>query len=169
VFITDPVPTNTKLRVNDLGGACSGPVIFTNGSPSSGLTYTFTSLSSSTDDLSFSNNGGASYTYTPTAGTDGCDANVTNIQVNPKGTFALAGAGNPSFSLTYQVCVKWLRGLGRGSAAGGGGNGEASPAVWGIKRVSVPASGKRFLKLRMFRVNSIPFRSTIFQGPDPVT
>jgi uncharacterized repeat protein (TIGR01451 family) len=106
VIITDPVPTNTKLFVNDLGGVGSGPVTFTNGSPSSGLTYTFTSLSSSTDDLSFSNNGGASYTYTPTAGADGCDANVTNIQVNPKGTFAPASGGNPSFILTYDVCVK---------------------------------------------------------------
>jgi hypothetical protein len=106
VIITDPVPTNTKLFVNDLGGAGSGPVTFTNGSPTSGLTYTFTSLSSSTDDLSFSNNGGTSYTYTPTAGADGCDANVTNIQVNPKGTFAPAGGGNPSFTLTYEVCVK---------------------------------------------------------------
>ena len=106
VIITDPVPTNTKLFVNDLGGAGSGPVTFTDGSPSSALTYTFTSLSSSTDDLSFSNNGGASYTYTPTAGADGCDANVTNVRVNPKGTFAPASGSNPSFSLVYQICVK---------------------------------------------------------------
>jgi len=106
VIITDPVPTNTKLFVNDLGGAGSGPVTDTNGSPTSALTYTFTSLSSSTDDLSFSNNGGTSYLYTPTAGADGCDANVTNIQVNPKGTFAPVGGGNPSFVLAYEVCVK---------------------------------------------------------------
>ena len=106
VFITDPVPTNTKLYVNDIGGAGSGPVSFSNGSPSSGLTYTFTSLGSGTDDLSFSNNGGLTWTYTPTAGADGCDANVTNIQVNPKGAFAGSSTGNPSFSLSYRVCIK---------------------------------------------------------------
>jgi hypothetical protein len=106
VFITDPVPANTKLYVNDISGVGSGPVSFSNGSPSSGLTYTYTSLASTTDDLSFSNNGGASYTYTPSPGPDGCDANVTNVQINPKGTFAASGGGNPSFTLTYQVCVK---------------------------------------------------------------
>ena len=106
VVILDPVPTNTKLFVNDLGGVGSGPVIFTNGSPSSGLTYTFTSLASTTDDLSFSNDGGTTYNYTPTAGADGCDANVTNLRINPKGVFAGAGGGNPSFTLTYEVCVK---------------------------------------------------------------
>jgi uncharacterized repeat protein (TIGR01451 family) len=106
VVILDPVPANTKLFVNDLGGVGSGPVTFANGSPSSGLTYTFTSLASTTDDLSFSNDGGTTYNYTPTAGADGCDANVTNVRINPKGVFAAAGSGNPSFTLTYRVCVK---------------------------------------------------------------
>ena len=40
------------------------------------------------DDLSFSNNGGASFVYTPVANADGVDPNVTHIRINPKGSMA---------------------------------------------------------------------------------
>ena len=43
-LISDPIPANTQLFVGDLGGPGSGPIVFINGTPSSGLTYTFTSL-----------------------------------------------------------------------------------------------------------------------------
>lgn len=49
------VPSGLKLFVGDLGAAGSGPVAFVQGSPSSGLTYTYTSLASTTDMLDFSN------------------------------------------------------------------------------------------------------------------
>ena len=106
VVISDVVPANTSLFVADLGSAGSGPVGFANGSPSSGLTYTFTSLASSTDDLSFSNNSGTSFTYTPVPDGNGFDANVTNIKVSPKGTAAGNSGTAPSFTLTSRVKVK---------------------------------------------------------------
>jgi uncharacterized repeat protein (TIGR01451 family) len=67
MLVTDPIPANTELFVNDLGGAGSGPVLFIDGTApvNSGLTYTFTSLGSTTDDLEFSNDNGATWTYTP--------------------------------------------------------------------------------------------------------
>lgn len=105
IVITDPVPPNTALFVNDIGGVGSGPVLFTQGSTSSTLSYTFTSLSSTTDNLSFSNNGGASWIYVPTAGANGCDPAVTNIRINPQGTF-VGGSPNPSFQLAFRVCVQ---------------------------------------------------------------
>jgi hypothetical protein len=73
----------------------------------SGLTYTFGDLASAGDDLEFSNNVGATWTFNPTAGANGCDPAVTHVRVNPKGIFArgLAGAG-PSFQLKLRVCVK---------------------------------------------------------------
>lgn len=104
---TDAVPTGMKLFVGDAGSAGSGPVTFTNGSPSSGLSYTFTSLSSTTDGLSFSNNGGTSYTYVPVADATGHDANVTHVRVALTGTFAGASGGsNPSLTLQMLMQVK---------------------------------------------------------------
>jgi hypothetical protein len=78
-------------------------VSFSNGSPTSGLTYTYTSLASGTDDLSFSSNGGLSYTYTPVPDANGYDAAVTHLRIAPKGIFAGASSGNPSFSYQFRV------------------------------------------------------------------
>ncbi len=102
IVITDPIPANTDLFVSDLGAPGSGPVSFVNGVPSSGLTYTFTSLASAGDDVSFSNDNGATYTYTPTPNANGVDPAVTHIRINPKGSFNSAS----SFSVTLRVRVE---------------------------------------------------------------
>ena len=105
--ISDSVPANMRLYVGDVGGVGSGPVAFTNGSPTSGLTYTFTSLSSTTDSIAFSNNGGATYTYTPVPDANGYDSNVTHFRVTPAGTFAGASSGNnPNFQLQLRMQVR---------------------------------------------------------------
>ena len=107
VFIVDPVPANTELFVGDLGAVGSGPIVFIDGSPSSGLTYTFTSLASAADDVEFSNDGGATYVYTPVPNGQGYDSAVTHIRVKPKGV--MAGntiAGSPTFDLRFRVRVK---------------------------------------------------------------
>jgi trimeric autotransporter adhesin len=100
VFVFDAVPANTDLFVGDLGGPGSGPVAFN--ALTSGLTYTFTSLASATDDVSFSSDGGATYTYTPTPNANGVDPAVTNIRINPKGTFSAAS----SFQAVFRVRVE---------------------------------------------------------------
>jgi len=106
VALVDPVPANTALFVQDLSVAGSGPVAFTNGTPTSTLTYTFSGLANAGDDLEFSNNGGASWVYTPVADANGCDPAVTHIRVRPKGTMAAAsGAGNPFFEVRFRVRV----------------------------------------------------------------
>lgn len=106
-FITDQVPANTALYVNDIGGAGSGPVLFTQGATSSTLTYTFTALGNMADDVSFSNDGGATWTAVPTADAFGCDATITHLRVNPNGTFVGSTvAPQPSFQLDFRVCVK---------------------------------------------------------------
>ena len=104
--ITDTIPVGSSLIVSDIGGAGSGPLIFTDGSPASGLTYTFTSLGSTTDDLEFSSDGGASFSYTPIPDVNGADANVTDMQINPQGVFLpSSGAGNPGFSIVFRVRI----------------------------------------------------------------
>ena len=106
VFIGDAIPANSALYVNDLGGGGSGPVIFTDGGVASGLTYTFTSLASTTDDVDFSDDSGSTWTYTPVADGDGFDANVTDIRINPQGVFApKVGANEPSFDVEFDTRV----------------------------------------------------------------
>jgi len=106
MVITDPVPANGCLKVIDIAGPGSGPVLFTDGTPSSNVTYTFLGLSDATDDVAFSNDGGATYAYSPVANPAGCDPNVTDISINPKGTFAAdVGAGSPSAEFSYRMTV----------------------------------------------------------------
>jgi hypothetical protein len=105
VSIVDPIPANTRMFVGDIGAPGSGPVVYQNGTPSSALTWTFTSLASLTDDIDFSNDGGATWTYVPTAGADGTDAAVTAIRLRPKGTMPGNGGGNPYFELQFRVLV----------------------------------------------------------------
>jgi len=107
IVITDPIPAATALYVNDVGGAGSGPVLFTDGAVASGLSYSFAALNNFTDDIDFSNDNGTTWNYVPVPGANGCDAAVTDLRINPKGIFV----GNPtppspSFSLKFRVCVQ---------------------------------------------------------------
>jgi uncharacterized repeat protein (TIGR01451 family) len=97
---TDTVPPGMQMFVGDVGLAGSGPISFTDGASSSGLTYSFVSLASTTDSLSFSNNGGATFTYTPVADPFGYDGNVTHVRITLTGAFAgKTGAADPSLSM----------------------------------------------------------------------
>jgi len=99
IALTDATPANTDLVVTDIGGAGSGPAAFSAGT--SGLTYGFTSLASTTDNIDFSNNGGASWTYAPVADANGVDANVTTVRLRPQGT--MAASSTASFRLRYRI------------------------------------------------------------------
>jgi len=106
IVVTDAIPANTSFRVADIGASGSGPVAFVDGATPSGLTYTFTSLAATTDDVEFSADGGVTWTYVPTAAADGCDAGVTHVRMNPKGTFVPDTATpDPSFTLSFRICV----------------------------------------------------------------
>ena len=108
LIISDLFPTpDLYLRVVDYDGGNPGPVAFVDGSPSSGLNYTFISLGSSTDDVEFSNDGGSTWTYTPVDSGDSTDPAVTNIRVNPKAIFAgSSGAGDPNFQVQFKAVVQ---------------------------------------------------------------
>jgi hypothetical protein len=106
-IITDPIPVNTELFTGGL--SASAPFTFADGAPTSGLTCAFISLASTTDCIEFSNNAGATWTYTPSAATD-YDAAVTNIRFKPTGTLngdtVPAAAPYPNFNLTFKVRIK---------------------------------------------------------------
>ena len=107
--VTDAVPANTELFVDDLGVAGSGPVKFIDGTwpEQSGLAYSFGGLNDLSDELYFSKDGaGGPWDYIPNP-VGGFDSLVTHIKFAPTGTFnGASGGNNPSFSLIFRVRVK---------------------------------------------------------------
>jgi len=107
IVLSDAIPANTALYVGDISGVGTGPVRFVDGTPASGLSYNFVSLSSGTDNLSFSNDGGVSFNYTPTPDVDGVDSAVTHIKMATLGSFlATSSAGSPNFQFLFRVRVQ---------------------------------------------------------------
>ena len=99
VMVWDDGPADAKMcQIARVGG----PVIYNDPTGTSGLTYTFTSLSSATDSLEFSNNGGTTFVYVPVADADGCDSAITDFRVRPGGAFA----ASRSFTLRVRYAVK---------------------------------------------------------------
>ncbi len=106
VLIIDNIPANTRMFVGNLGAPGSGPVAFVNGSPSSALTWTYTALNNLTDDLDFSNDAGATWSYVPVPDGAGFDAAVNAIRMRPKGVMPGQGVpGSPNFQLQFRVSV----------------------------------------------------------------
>ena len=99
VIVTDVIPSDLSLFVGTYAPG-PGPILFAAGS--SGLTYGFTSLSNNADDLEFSNNGGASWTYAPAADANGVDDSITHVRIRPKG----AMAPGSSFTINLRARVK---------------------------------------------------------------
>lgn len=107
IVITDPIPTSTTMFVGDLGVAGSGPIIFTDGTVSSGLNYSYIGLGNVNDSLKFSNNNGVSWTYIPIPDANGYDTNITNIQLTLIGTMNSSTATTvPNFTIRFKVKVE---------------------------------------------------------------
>lgn len=99
IAMTDAVPANTTLYVSTAAG---NPVSFADGSPASGLAFSYAAH------VSFSSQpgGGAPFDYTPVPDTAGFDANVRGFRVAPAGSMnAATGAGSPAFTLRFRVRV----------------------------------------------------------------
>jgi uncharacterized repeat protein (TIGR01451 family) len=106
VTVTDPIPANTALYVGS-SGMPGGPVAFSQGSEPSGLTYTYLGIQNPGDDIAFSNNNGADFTYQPLVCADCTDPAVTHVRVNPKGIFnGVNGTAIPEFRLQLRVRVQ---------------------------------------------------------------
>ena len=102
--LTQSVGENNDLFVGDLSGM--GPVTFIDGtSPNaSGLSYNYLTLASTTDGLSFSNDGGSSFIYIPTPDADGFDSQITHLRIALTGTYKPAlSTSVPAFRLIYRV------------------------------------------------------------------
>lgn len=94
------IPGKTMIAL-DGDGTSSTFVQFTDGTPASGLALTYTSPSSTTDDVDFSADNGATWTYVPTAGDDVSQSAVTNVRLRPRG--AMAAGSNFAVSLPLKT------------------------------------------------------------------
>ena len=101
IVIVDATPALLQLFVSDIAAVGGGPVRFQDGAISSALTYIYSGLASLVDDVDFSNNGGATWTYVPTPNADGVDTAVTHIRIRPKG--AMAPSSSFSLLLGYRL------------------------------------------------------------------
>lgn len=105
--LTQVIASNNSLYVSDF--ISSGPIEFTDqASPNhSGLSYQFIGLGDNADSISFSNDNGSTFNYTPTPDADGYDANVTHFRLNLSGSFRPVYDGTlPSFQFSYQLKVE---------------------------------------------------------------
>ncbi len=103
--ITDPLPANTKFFF----GSPLNPITFVDGIVPSGLTFNFLSLSSTTDDIAFSNTAGSTF-ITPSVDGSGYDITtppINYISINPKGAFkgSVDGINLPSFEIKLRIKV----------------------------------------------------------------
>ncbi len=100
LFITDPLPAQIDFFNGDIDAATAGiqTVLFTDGTPSSGVTccaagtVAYSQFTTGTD-----------FTYVPAAG---FDANVRRIRITPTGAMAAALSGATSFSIRFRARVK---------------------------------------------------------------
>ena len=96
--ISDPVPTHTVLSL-----PAKPPFTFTDGATSSGLSVT----SGSDASITYSNNGGTSFVYTPSCTRPCTDATITNFKITLTGKMnGKTGASAPSFTIAYDVVLQ---------------------------------------------------------------
>ncbi len=96
LVITDPVPAKTGFYLS-----ATTPFGFTDGSPVSGL---------SAPVMTFSNNGGSTYVYSPTCSRPCTDTTITNFKITFTGSMngesVTVGSTAPSFTITYNDVIQ---------------------------------------------------------------
>ena len=97
------LPTPTGLRIAlDGDGTNTGPVVRGDDTTgATGLLFTYTSPSSTTDNVDFASGNGV-WGYVPTAGDTGTQGNVTAVRFSPKGTMA----ANTAYTISIPYSVK---------------------------------------------------------------
>jgi hypothetical protein len=96
--LADPIPANTTLVTVEPAVTISNPA-------ATGLTFTYTAIDSTTDNVEFSSDGGATYSHQPDPSSS-TDSSVTHIRFRPTGVMNGASGGtNPSFTVTFMVVI----------------------------------------------------------------
>ena len=101
IQIIDPIPTGTTFVAGNFDGSTTGPIKFTNGSPTSGMTLTFNPGNEAIDDVDFATNAGV-----PVWGAASTAIPIRNIRIRPQGAMnASASAPYPSFTVQFKVTI----------------------------------------------------------------
>ncbi len=103
VALVYKVPAKTSLALD--GDGTGSPVVgFSEGSPASGVTvsYMVNTPGSTTDDVDFSADNGATWTYAPVAGNRASEATITHVRFRPKGAMKAGG----TFTLSFPYLVR---------------------------------------------------------------
>lgn len=99
LILTEALPSSLSLVVSDIAGPGSGPIQFQDGTPGSGLAYSFGGFGNFADSVDFSTDG-VNFNYSPSDSGDGTDPAVTHIRIQPAGFMAAnTGSGAPSFEI----------------------------------------------------------------------
>jgi len=105
VIVTEIIPAELSLVVTDFGAPGSGPVQYQDGTPASGLVYSFGGLGNTGDSIAFSTDG-TNFNYTPVDGGDGTDSNITHVRMTPAGYMAAnTGGGATTFTLRFNAKI----------------------------------------------------------------
>lgn len=104
--VTDPLPAEVDFYLGDLGGpGGGGPVFFVNGSPTSGLSWTYGGLADPADDLEFFSVADG-WSYVPVPDGNGFDPLVRSVRMRPNGSMNAAGGGNPYVDFIFRVRIR---------------------------------------------------------------
>jgi len=106
IIISDALPPNVALNLSDFGIPGTGPAIFLDGTPATGLGYSFSGLSSVADNIAFSTDG-TDFGYTPVPDGTGFDGAVTHFRITPSNFMeGDRGTGPTSFTLRLRAKIK---------------------------------------------------------------
>ena len=96
-----PLPAQQALILK-----LTGLPLITRLAVASGLSFVYSVPASTTDDVEFSMNNGSDFNYSPTPDSDGFDSLVSDVRINPKGTFNPSnGTDIPAFTVSFSVRV----------------------------------------------------------------
>jgi hypothetical protein len=96
-----PTPAGMIIALDGDGTGSGSAIQGSEGSPASGLTFTYTAPGSTTDQIEFSSDQGLSWTYSPVAGDAVSQAGVTVTRARPLGS--MAALSSYSVSVPYSV------------------------------------------------------------------
>ncbi len=102
ISIAYAVPAKTSIALDGDGTLFSQVVSFSDGSPASGASLNYASAASTIDDVDFSSDNGATWTYAPVAGNRASEALITNVRFRPRGAM---NAGS-SFTVSFPYLVR---------------------------------------------------------------
>jgi len=100
IAILFKVPAKTSIALDGDGSASATTIGFSDGSPTSGTTLAY-SPTNAADDVDFSSDDGATWTYAPTPGNRASEAAVTQVRFRPHG--AMKPGSSFTLSIPYLV------------------------------------------------------------------